>query len=596
MTKAGTLVLGRGFKVPVEIVTDTQAILAKKGAGKSNAAKVMAEAMYDAQVPWVAVDPKGDWWGIRSAADGKGPGLPVVVFGGRHGDVPLEPTAGALIADLVLDQRLTCVLDVSEFSKGDVRRFLTAFGDRLYRQASYEPLHLFLEEAHEYLPQRVMANDAELVGIWQRIVKQGRFKGLGVTLISQRSAALNKDVLTQTDTLIVLRTTSPQDRAAVKAWVDVNSDHLEMIDTLPSLPNGDAWVWTPDNTEEPLRRVTFKLCRTFDSGATPEVGKARKAPATLADVDLAAIKEAMDETIERAKANDPKELRKRLKEAERKLAEAQNHVCASEPEIQYVDRPVPFIPPAIEQMAGRLASIADDLAQQSKGLAGMGLEIGRLTTDTAQEVTNDTAQEVTKLEEAARKYTQTRATGLAPGRGPKPTTPPPRPQMPVTLNSGGVPVKLGKGEHAVLGVLADFHPEPLSKDRVAFLAGYSAKASTIDVILSNLRKGSLVSPGTPIALTEDGLEAAGGVRERPSGEALLQQWMNHPRMGAGERRVLQYLIDAYPEVPSKEALCEGTGYSPDASTIDVILSKLRKLGIVEKGNRKVVDEFYESIS
>src|SRR3954447_21040619 len=103
--------------LPLDAVTETFGILAKKGAGKSNAAVVMAEEMYDAGVPWVAVDPKGDWWGLRSSGDGKGPGLPIVVFGGRHGDVPLEPTAGNLIADLVLAERLTCVLDVSEFSK-----------------------------------------------------------------------------------------------------------------------------------------------------------------------------------------------------------------------------------------------------------------------------------------------------------------------------------------------------------------------------------------------------------------------------------------------------------------------------------------------
>src|SRR5690349_6275174 len=137
--------------LPIDAVTETFGILAKKGAGKSNAAVVMAEEMFDAGVPWVAIDPKGDWWGMRSSADGTKPGIPLVVFGGRHGDVPLEPTAGALIADLVLEQRLTCVLDVSEFSKADVTRFLIAFADRLYRQAEADPLHLFLEEAHEYL-------------------------------------------------------------------------------------------------------------------------------------------------------------------------------------------------------------------------------------------------------------------------------------------------------------------------------------------------------------------------------------------------------------------------------------------------------------
>jgi len=88
--------------LPLQAVTETFGILAIKRVGKSNAGVVMAEEMYDAGLRWVAIDPKGDWWGVRAAADGKGKGLPVVVFGGEHGDVPLEESSGRLIADLVV--------------------------------------------------------------------------------------------------------------------------------------------------------------------------------------------------------------------------------------------------------------------------------------------------------------------------------------------------------------------------------------------------------------------------------------------------------------------------------------------------------------
>jgi hypothetical protein len=137
-SKSTGLRISPDLALPTEVATETLGILAKKGAGKSNAAVVLAEELHDAGVPWVAVDPKGDWWGVRSSADGTSAGLPVVVFGGKHGDVPLEPTAGALIADLVLgdDDRgyLSCVLDVSQFTISDQRRFLLDFGERLFRR------------------------------------------------------------------------------------------------------------------------------------------------------------------------------------------------------------------------------------------------------------------------------------------------------------------------------------------------------------------------------------------------------------------------------------------------------------------------------
>lgn len=65
------------LQLPVDAVTETFGILAVKRAGKSNAAVAIAEEMFKAGLPWIAIDPKGDWWGIRSSSDGNGPGLPI---------------------------------------------------------------------------------------------------------------------------------------------------------------------------------------------------------------------------------------------------------------------------------------------------------------------------------------------------------------------------------------------------------------------------------------------------------------------------------------------------------------------------------------
>ena len=59
------------------------------------------------------------WWGLRASADGKHPGLPIVILGGDHGDVPLELAAGQVIADLVIDEGISAVLDLAHFRKGE---------------------------------------------------------------------------------------------------------------------------------------------------------------------------------------------------------------------------------------------------------------------------------------------------------------------------------------------------------------------------------------------------------------------------------------------------------------------------------------------
>jgi hypothetical protein len=122
--------LATDLQLPLESVTETFAILANRGSGKSVTAHRLVEQMHQAGLPVVVVDVKGDWWGIRSSANGKGPGLPFVIFGGDHGDVPLEPTAGELLADLIVDDRIPAVLDLSHMSKSKARAFATSFAER----------------------------------------------------------------------------------------------------------------------------------------------------------------------------------------------------------------------------------------------------------------------------------------------------------------------------------------------------------------------------------------------------------------------------------------------------------------------------------
>jgi hypothetical protein len=111
-----------------------------RGSGKSNTLVTWAERLYDAGIPFVAIDPKGDWWGIRSSADGKRAGLSVPVFGGLHSDFPLEERLGARIADLLVTNNVSAVLDVSRLSISARARFLIEFCNGLMDRHQVEPL------------------------------------------------------------------------------------------------------------------------------------------------------------------------------------------------------------------------------------------------------------------------------------------------------------------------------------------------------------------------------------------------------------------------------------------------------------------------
>src|SRR5262245_12947272 len=111
------LTIASDLKLPLETVTQTFAILAKRGVGKTHTAVVMTEEILKAGQQAVVCDPIGVWWGLRSSKDGKSAGLPIVILGGDHADVPLNLAGGQVIADLVIDERLSAILDLSCFRK-----------------------------------------------------------------------------------------------------------------------------------------------------------------------------------------------------------------------------------------------------------------------------------------------------------------------------------------------------------------------------------------------------------------------------------------------------------------------------------------------
>lgn len=565
-----------GFDLPLQAATETFGILAVRRAGKSNAGVVIAEAMYDAGIPWVAIDPKGDWWGVRSSKDGKKSGLAVPVFGGMHADLPLEPRSGAYIADLVAEKRLTCVLDISEMdSKADQTRFLVGFAERLLK-VNREPLHLFLEEADEYLPQKVEQtfskgeiSVARVVGAVGKLVRRGGFRGIGTTLISQRAAVVNKDVTTQIGTLIVLRTTSPQDRAAIRDWVRYKAGGVtgEMLESLPELANGEAWVWSPEFLKI-AQRVQFHQRRTFDSGATPEVGKRRIEPTRLADVDLAAIKEAMGEFIQRAEAQDPAKLHKRIRVLEAELAKVRAEKPVPEVRVERVE--VPVLP---EDVLDRLEEALDPVGV---ALAGIDEHLAKY-----RPYVDAWRAERREGRLAAGGYVRSEVPTTHPD--PDVVTVPARAPRRAPDTNGDTPA-LTPAKQKILDALAWLEtvriPEA-SKRQLALLVDMTAGGGAFANYLGSLRTAGLLDYPKPglVGLTDEGRKLALYV-DGPKSSAEMHELLFR-KVGPAKARILKVLIEAYPQTLSKEELATAVGMTATGGAFANYLGALRSLGLID---------------
>lgn len=576
--------LAPGVQLPPEIVTAGVAVLANRGGGKSAVTHRLVELMHTAGLPVVVLDVKGDWWGIRSSADGKGPGLPFVIFGGDHHDVPLEPTAGQLLADLIVDDRIPAVLDLSHMSKAQARTFATAFAERLYHR-NRDPLHVVIEEADVLIPQRVSADTARLLGAMEDLAKRGRHRGLGLTVVSQRAQETAKSVLELMETVILLRMTGPRSIKAVQDWINVNADHDEttarqVIASLPSLPVGEGWVWSPGFLRI-LKRTTFPMFSTFDSHATPKPGQTRVVPKRRADIDLEKLGAEIAATRERARHNDPHALHSEIQSLRHQLAAASQRA---------------------DQAAQQVAVSGELLAQREKENAALRTQLDELQARLQQDpqVVASLRSAAELINSALHTLATTPASPTATSRATSPPEPHPTPATPDTDETclapdpspapelhPDAPLHFRSGAQRMITALARMAPLRLTKAQWATVARMKHTGGTWSTYLGQLRRAGLIDENTTgFTVTEAGWNYLGQRPEPMTAQELQQHYLSVLRAGAA--RMLQAAIDAYPNGLTRNQIADAAGVSVSGGTFSTYLGQLRRNGLVEQHNDLVV--------
>lgn len=336
--------LARGLSLPLDAVTQKIAVLGTSGSGKSYCMTKLAEQMLDAKAQAVIIDPKAEAWGLRLKADGKTPAYDIPVLGGEHGDAPLRADMGARVAELIVANDYSCVLDVSEFIPQEWAQFCYEFATRLLqlKKQKKSAMCLMIDEAHDFIPQNPDEKGwvPKMLGAMQRIQKLGRALGIGMVLSSQRPQDVSKKALNLCELWINFQLVGTHERdATVKTIGERDREASKDLDALlPTLEIGHAYVWSPRWLK--VKGVYHVLQKTtFDSSATPEVGAKPVEPRKLSPVDLKALQEDLREVIEEAKQNDPKELKRQVADLkrelgvrDRQLAERQAATVQAEPE------------------------------------------------------------------------------------------------------------------------------------------------------------------------------------------------------------------------------------------------------------------------
>lgn len=308
--------------IPAAALRQHVLVLGKTRAGKSTTLRGLAEHLLRDQSPVCIIDPKGDWWGLKSSADGKRPGFPVIIFGGQHADLPLNERVGSEVGELVATGNRPCIIDLGGWMPGQRTRFFVDFAAALFRHTR-GPRHLIIDEVHNFAPQgKVLDPDAGKMLHWaNRLASEGAGKGITLLSASQRPQKVHKDYVTSHETLIAMRVIHPLDRGAVVDWMAGYdpAKAREIATTLAGMARGEGWVWSPEIGFGPSR-IQFPMFETYDSFKAPDHHGSADKLKGWAEVDLDEVRGKLAAVEAEHKANDVPTLKTRIAELEREAA------------------------------------------------------------------------------------------------------------------------------------------------------------------------------------------------------------------------------------------------------------------------------------
>jgi hypothetical protein len=139
---------------------------------------------------------------------------------------------------------------------------------------------------------------------------------------------------------------------------------------------------------------------------------------------------------------------------------------------------------------------------------------------------------------------------------------------------------IAKGAQRMLEVLASRYPMTFSKSQLALLASMSPKSGSYGTYLSLLRSQGLIEAGAEVSITDEGMNLVGTEKPKPmSQDEVLDMWRDN--LPAGARRMLDVLVEEYPQQIDRSELGERADMSHNSGSYGTYLSLLRRNGLAD---------------
>ncbi len=290
-------------------------ILGIRDAGKTYTAMKAAEELLDNKISIICFDPVGIWKNLKIGT-GKHKGYPVVVAGGEGSDIILNINNAKDIVRAAMKENVSLVIDLYSpelINKSTWIKVVQETVDLLmYENKTHGLRHIFLEEAAEFIPQRLQPQHSKVYASIERLARMGRNARLGYTLINQRAEEVNKAILEISALMFLHRQVGKNSIASIQKWLELMqvNNAKDIIKSLPDLKQGECWAI--GNNQAPklikiLKRNTFH--------PDPTKNEKDASIASVTKIDVGAFVDKLNKQLqpkEATKTHSPEKLRDAL--------------------------------------------------------------------------------------------------------------------------------------------------------------------------------------------------------------------------------------------------------------------------------------------
>ncbi len=568
---ANDIETGASIETSVESIINNRALWeGDSGSGKSHGMTTMIEKT-DGLCQRIVVDLEGEYFTLKNNFSflliGKSTDKVKMDIELNTNDIYVEKLAQKLI-----EKSVDSIIDLSEIP--DIAtHFLSVFFNALFKYSKLmkRPLLIFVDESQEFAPEKGMGKEESLKAM-MKMAKRGRKHGIGLICGTQAIADFSKNVVRQLRMRFIGNCTYDNDVKSACENLGFGKDRQHELRTLAE--NHEFFVAGQGiliDGKRPTKVLKIKAVKNKTKLYDFDFGKIVK----IQEKNPKAIKEI---TLEFS--DIPQLIDSELSEIE--LLKKENiDLKARKPEI----RQIPISQPKVLQEnydSGFKKGVAVGIQSTTKSYEDKLNQIRvayhklcdnlKTISDLGEKI--KTSCIVIEGLETIQKIVLESPI--------KPTVIVEKYETKESVKTHHVQnTKLRDGAMKMLKVCAMYHPNSVSKNRVATLSKFTVGGGTFTTYLSELKKLDWINiNGEQISITPDGLNNVVDIEPLSTNpEEIISMWKSKFRVGVG--KMLDVIYKSHPYGISKEDLAIKAEFTVGGGTFNTYLSELKRNGLVE---------------